>query len=53
MKKNIIGLNLQDAFINPGAMHKDSSYIKKQASRNEDWRSPVFAGNGKLMERKR
>ncbi len=53
MKENVVVLNLPDAFINSCAMHKDSPYIRKQASGNEDWRSPALARNGKLMERKR
>ncbi len=53
MKKDIIVLNLPDAFINPGAMHEDSSYIRKQASGKKKGRSPALAGNGKLIERMR
>jgi hypothetical protein len=53
LKKDIIVLNLPDAFTNPGAMHVDSFYIRKQASGKKKGRSPAFAGNGKLMERMR
>jgi hypothetical protein len=50
MKKDVIVLNLPDAFINPCAMHLDSSYTRKQASGKKKGRSPVFAGNGKLLQ---